>query len=208
MTAARILLVDDDRLILATLGDGLRRLGYDVRVAPSGEAALTLCVDEAPDLAILDVSMPELGGVELAQRLREATEVPYLFLSAYSDRDIVQTAVTEGALGYLVKPLDVTQIAPAIEAALARAGEIRALRGREASLQGALTVSRETSTAVGVIMERYRLNRDQAFEALRFHARSQRRRIEEVADEILQATEHLGLPPQVLDRVRTPVARR
>ncbi len=207
MTDTNILLVDDDRLILATLSDGLRRFGYAVETASDGERALAMCAACEPDLAILDLSMPGMGGVELARRLRETTRVPYLFLSAYSDQEVVDSAVEEGALGYLVKPLDVNQIAPAVEAALARAAEIRDLREREAGLQGALTTSRETAMAVGVIMERYRLDREQAFEALRFHARSQRRRVEEVAEAMLQAFAELQLPAAVLERVRTAPRR-
>lgn len=207
MTDTNILLVDDDRLILATLSDGLRRFGYAVETASDGERALALCAAAEPDLAILDLSMPGMSGVELARRLRETTQVPYLFLSAYSDHEVVDSAVEEGALGYLVKPLDVNQIAPAVEAALARAAEIRDLREREAGLQGALTTSRETAMAVGVIMERYRLDRDQAFEALRSHARSQRRRVEEVAEAMLRAYAELQLPAAVLDRVRTAPRR-
>lgn len=199
----KILLVDDDRLILALVGEGLRKSGYEVETVSSGDEAIVRCRENPPDLAILDVRMPGKTGIETARELRGATAVPYLFLSAYSDLDIVKSAVDEGALGYLVKPIDVTQIVPTIEAALARAAELRELRERETHLNNALAAGRESSLAVGLVMERYRLDRRAAFEALRFHARSQRRKFDEVAAEFVKSAEQANLPPEVLARVRS-----
>lgn len=192
--AARILLADDDRLILAMLGEGLRKHGYEVRTAMSGEEALRLCETDPPDLALLDVRMPGLDGIETARALRSRTAVPYLFLSAYSDTGIVKRAVDEGALGYLVKPLDVSQVIPAIEAAMACAAELSELRESESQLGQALAANRDTATAVGLVMERHGLDRQEAFEALRVHARSQRRKLEEVAAEMITASETLNQP--------------
>ncbi len=199
----KILLVDDDRLILALIGEGLRKFGYEVETASSGDEAIVRCRENPPDLAILDVRMPGKTGIDTARELRGTTAVPYLFLSAYGDLDIVKSAVDEGALGYLVKPIDVTQIVPTIEAALARAAELRELREREAHLSNALAAGRESSLAVGLVMERYRLDRRAAFEALRFHARSQRRKFDEVAAEFVRLAEQANLPLEVLARVRS-----
>lgn len=196
----RILLADDDRLVLATMGQGLRDAGYEVLEATDGEAALRLCESEAPELAILDMRMPGMTGVEAAHYIREKTDVPFMFLSAYGDKEVVQLAVEEGALGYLVKPIDIPQLVPAIEAALARAEEFRQLRKSQDDLTTALEGGRETSMAVGLIMERYRLTRQTAFEALRFHARSERRKLASVASEFLDAAESLCLSPDILKR--------
>ncbi len=201
-TAANILLVDDDRLILALLSDGLRKQGYRVQTASSGDEALAICQREPPDLMILDVRMPGRSGIETARELRQHCDVPYLFLSAYSELDVVKHAVDEGALGYLVKPVDVPQVVPTIEAVLARAAEMRAMRERELNLSTALAAGRESSIAVGLIMERYHLDRRAAFEALRFHARSQRRKIEEIAADMVRSAELVNLPAEVLDRAR------
>jgi response regulator NasT len=200
VSRSKIVLVDDDRLILATLGAGLRHAGYDTLEASSGEEAVRLCKSEEPDLAILDVRMPGMTGVEAGRQIRECCDVPYVFLSAYSDTELVRLAVEEGALGYLVKPMDVAQIVPSIEAALARAAELRKLRDSEAHLNQALSANRDTATAVGVVMERYRLRRQEAFDALRVHARSQRRRLEDVAVEMVAAAEALSLPQDAIAR--------
>jgi response regulator NasT len=187
--AVHILIVDDDRLVLATLGRGLRDAGYRVSEASDSAAALALVAREKPDLALLDVRMPDMPGVKLAERLAAEHGVPFMFLSAYGDPDIIQRATELGALGYLVKPLDVPQIIPSIEAALARGAQIRSLTDTGEQLSHALESGRETSMAVGILMERRGLGRDEAFEALRSHARSQRRRVHEVAAEIVDAIE-------------------
>jgi response regulator NasT len=187
-----LLLVDDDRLILATLASGLREAGYDVSTAVSGKDAIEAATAGQFDLAILDVRMPGMDGIELARHLREGTTIPFLFLSAYGELDLVRRAADHGALGYLVKPADIPQIVPAIEAALVRAREIARLRSSEERLGTALAIEQKTRTAVGLLMERHGLNRQQAFEALRNQARSQRRKIAEVADEIIDAAEVLN----------------
>jgi len=188
--ARHILVVDDDRLVLAALAEGLRGAGYRVTGAAGGEDALMAAGRDAPDIALIDVRMPGMSGIVLGGKLREAG-VPFLYLSAYGDEDVVEAAVREGALGYLVKPLDIQQIVPSIEAALTCAAQFRKLRETEAQLNTALTGSREISMAVGLLMLRDRLNRDQAFEALRANARSQRRQVAEVAKELLVSAEKL-----------------
>jgi len=129
-TRERILVADDDRLILATIASGLRRAGYEVMEAVDGEQAIRLCREKKPDLALLDIRMPGLSGIEAVQWLRRDpdTNIPVLFISAYGDESLVDEAVAEGAFGYLLKPLDVVQILPPIRAALARAAESERLR--------------------------------------------------------------------------------
>ncbi len=198
MTGHRILIADDDRLILSTLGQGLRDAGYEVLEATDGEAAVHLCDTEQPDLAVLDIRMPGMSGVEAAHLIQQRTEVPFMFLSAYGDKEIVKLAVEQGALGYLVKPVDIPQVVPAIEAALARARELSALRKSEHNLTSALNTGREISMAVGLIMERYRLSRSTAFEVLRSYARSEQLKINQLASTILDGAEALSIPPDFL----------
>lgn len=187
-----LLLVEDDRLVLATLAQGLRHEGYRVLEAANGTEGLRLAVEQQPELALLDMRLPGMSGLEVARRLREETQVPFLFLSAYADEDLVQQASEHGALGYLVKPLDTPQIIAPIETALARAREIRALRASESQLTVALAGARDISTAVGVIMERNRCTQDAAFERLRGSARAQRRKVTDLAVEVIQSLESLN----------------
>lgn len=191
-SAPHLLLVDDDRLILATLASGLRSAGYQVSTAESvDDAEALLAGGMRPDLAIVDVSMPGRGGLELAERLQGLDHIPFFMLSAYSDTPTVESASGFGALGYMVKPLDIIQIKPTIQAALQRAREIETLRLTRAQLQMALDSDRDINVATGITMMQYRLPRTAAFELLRSASRSQRRKLSEVATEAIQVCEKL-----------------
>ncbi|WP_317205367.1 ANTAR domain-containing response regulator [Janthinobacterium sp.] len=194
-TRRLILLVDDDMLILGLLSHFLQRAGHDTRMATSGQMALDLLADSSrePDLALLDIAMPGMSGLELARRLQADTTVPVMFLSASEDAEVVRQATAAGAVGYLVKPLDMAQLAPSIGAALARGDEIRQLRESEIKLTHALRQGRETGMAVGLLMERHKTDRDTAFAVLRDYARSHRRKLNDVAQELLTAAEALNL---------------
>lgn len=193
-TETTILLVDDDRLVLSTLALGLGRAGYRVVTAESADdAEAYLASGELPDLAILDVRMPGTSGLSLGERLRTLDRVPFMLLSAYSDQETVERATAFGALGYVVKPVDTPQLIPAIKAALARAREIHGLETAERHLQRALNSEREISIAIGITMVQYRLDRKAAFELLRKTARSQSRKLAELAAEVIRASETLNL---------------
>ena len=189
---AHILVVDDDRLVLASIGRGLRDAGYRVSVAGNGDDALEIAARDRPDLALLDVRMPGMDGIELGALLSKQAGIPFIYLSAYGQSDIVQQAAGHGALSYLVKPLDIPQILPSIETALQRAAEREKLRTSEANLTSALAGKRETDLAIGLLMERRRLDREQAFELLRSHARSVRRTIVDAARELVGSVEKLN----------------
>jgi len=188
----RILLVEDDHFTVTLLSAVLKAAGYDIMQAASGEEALKLVTTQMPDIALLDVNMPGMSGLELAKCLNAEKSIPFMFLSASKDNEIVKRAVDYGAVGYLVKPVDVDSLIPAVEAGLARAQEIRQLRRTEVNLTSALAAGRETSIAVGLLMSKYRTDRNTAFEVLRDHARSNRRKINEVASELLAAEEVLN----------------
>ncbi|MEO7496770.1 MAG: response regulator [Massilia sp.] len=187
-----ILIVDDDPLLLEFLSTVLGHAGYQTASAASAEQAIRQIEAREPDMALLDINMPGMSGLELARHLKELTSVPFMFLSANGDSESAKQAATHGALGYVVKPVDAAHLMPAFEAALARADEIRQLRRTETNLNAALAAGRETSLAVGLLMAKYQTDRNTAFEVLRDHARSSRRKINEVADQLLAAEETLN----------------
>ncbi len=189
-----ILLVDDDPLLLDYIATVLQHAGYDTIGAGSAPEAVQRVQERGADiaLAVLDITMPGMSGLELAQRLKEHTEVPFMFLSSVDDADTARQAASHGAVGFLVKPVDAARLLPAFESGLARADEIRELRRTEANLNAALAAGRETSLAVGLLMARYQTDRNIAFEVLRDHARAQRRKINEVAEQIVAAEELLN----------------
>lgn len=190
--ATRILIAEDDPPSRTLLAAVLKHGGFEVIEAVNGEEAVRLALEFQPDLAILDINMPIMKGTEAAAIIRRETTVPFMFLSALDQEDIVQKAVAQGALGYLVKPWNVPQLIPTVKAALERADELQRLRTAESNLATALAVGRETSMAVGILMERHRLTQEAAFEALRAAARKQRRKVVDVAVSLLTATEMLN----------------
>ncbi|WP_374585568.1 ANTAR domain-containing response regulator [Pseudoduganella sp.] len=187
-----ILIVDDDKILTEFLGELLVRAGYDTMLAHSADQALALIAEREPDLALLDIHMPGMSGLELAKQLNRNTSVPFMFLSGRGDADAGKQAAAYGAVGFVVKPVDEQHLMPAFEAGLARADEIRQLRRTEMNLNAALAAGRETSLAVGLLMCKYQTDRNTAFEVLRDHARSSRRKINEVADQLLAAEEMLN----------------
>lgn len=191
---ATLLLVEDDRLVLSTTAAGLRHAGYLVDCAESAEQAEAwLATGARPDLAILDVRMQGQGGLALAERLSQLDHIPFLMLSAYGEAAMVEQATRSGALAYLVKPQDVQQLLPVIEAALARASELDELRRSQRQLQTALDSERSVNVATGIVMMEYKLSRSAAFNLLRDAARRQRRKLTELADEVVSARNLLSL---------------
>lgn len=191
---SHILLAEDDRLILFTFADGLSRAGYRVSTASDGELAWQAVQSEMPDLVLLDIRMPGMDGLTLARKIRHISDVPILFLTAYSDEEQVTESVSIGGYGYLVKPLEVNQIIPSIELALARCQELRALRKTEEQLQTAVSGSRHISVALGILKERYRLSENEAFELIRAHARQHRIKMDAVATAIVEGRLHVPYP--------------
>lgn len=185
----RVLIVDDDRVILNLLAEGLRDSGYAVSAAVSGRDALEALARETFDLAVLDMRIPDISGLELARMLRSSGGPPFVFLSAFGDGAIVEEAAKTGAMGYLVKPVDVPQLVPFIEASMVRAQEVEGLRTTTGNLEKALSVEQKTRTAVGILMVKKGLDRQAAFDFLRARARAQRRKIGDLAEELISAVE-------------------
>ncbi len=188
----RVMIVDDDRVILNILAEGLRDIGYEISTASSGPDALKQARELEHDLVVLDMRMPEMSGLEVARGLKDAGRTPFVFLSAFGDEAVVHDAAEAGALGYLVKPVDIPQLVPFIEVAIARGQEISMLRSTAEQLEKALKIEQKTRTAVGIIMERKGLDQQEAFDLLRGRARTQRRKIAEVAEELVVSVERMN----------------
>lgn len=182
-----LLFVDDDRLVLATLAEGLRDSGYEVVAADSAETALGYAAETHFELAILDVRIPHISGIDLAASLRDDFNISSMFLSAFDDQHTVDMAIREGGLGYLVKPVTVAKLIPAIEAALARAQDLKKLVNYSSSLEKALSSKRLTSVAIGILMAELGLTENEAFEHLRNISRNQRQKMEVVAEKIVDS---------------------
>jgi response regulator NasT len=164
----RILVAEDETIIRLDLEKSLEGAGFQVcAAAKDGEEAVELARSERPDLAILDVKMPRLDGIEAARRILAERPIPIVMLTAYDQRELVSRAVEAGVFGYLVKPFREGDLLPAIEAARARHAELEALREEAESLAEALATRKVVERAKGLLMEREGLSEQDAFARLR-----------------------------------------
>lgn len=191
----KLVVLDDDRLVLTVVSMGLRRMGYQVLPATDGATAVGLCRREQPDLAVLDLYMPGMDGIAVAQVLRMETLVPFIFLSAFSDEDMRLAVAETGALGYLAKPIDIPALVAGIEVALACTDELVRLERHSANLAEASQYDYEIGIAVTMAMDFYRCSRAAAFEALRVYARGQGLKIMEVAKRLIGGEKILLFAP-------------
>jgi len=193
----KILVVDDDRLVLATVTHGLTQAGYEVIDADNCDDAILLARKHRPELALLDIRMEGKSGFDVAEYLRDLCHIPFLFLSAFADPDTVAKVAELGAVAYMVKPLDVGQIVPTVDAAFE---QLRAQRARAEAQQKALGTpppARQAdvvSLAAGVLMHRYSLSRGDALVRLGRIADAAGVPLAEQAERLVSAVEELARP--------------
>jgi len=193
VSKGRILVVDDDRLVLATVTHGLTQAGYEVIDADNGDDAILLAREHRPQLALLDIRMEGKSGFDVAETLRDVYRIPFMFLSAFADEATLAQVKALGALDYLVKPLDVGQIVPSVEAAFARlrSGEALPVTAAGAAATPAILVD-PVPLAVGVLMHRHSLSRADAWQRLQRLAQEHRLPLPTQAQRLLEAVEELA----------------
>jgi response regulator NasT len=166
----------------------LERAGFQVVAeARDGREAVTLAAEHRPDLAVMDVKMPELDGIEAARQMLEQRQIPIVMLTAFSEAALVGRAVDAGVFGYLVKPFRESDLLPAIEAARARHAELQALRDEAGSLRDALEARKLIERAKGLLMEKDGLSEGEAFARLRGASQQTGRPLREVAAAVCAA---------------------
>jgi two-component system, response regulator PdtaR len=182
----KILIAEDETLIRLDLKEILERAGFDVCAeARDGEEAVALASEAEPDLAILDVKMPRLDGIEAARRILDERPIPIVMLTAYGQDELVSRAVEAGVFGYLVKPFRESDLLPAIRAARARHAELEALREEAESLADALATRKVVERAKGTLMEREGLSEQDAFDRLRRASQVSGRPMKVVAEALI-----------------------
>jgi two-component system, response regulator PdtaR len=182
----RVLVADRHPHVRGALRADLEDAGFDVCAeARTGAEAVALAASERPDLAILDVKMPELDGIEAARRILAERPIPIVMLTAYGQDELVARAVEAGVFGYLVKPFRETDLLPAIAAAKARHAELEALREEAESLAEALATRKVVERAKGLLMEREGLSEEEAFARLRRASQSANRPMRIVAEAVV-----------------------
>ncbi len=164
----KILIAEDETIIRLDLRSLLEDAGHEVCAeARDGVEAVELAREHQPELAILDVKMPRLDGIEAARRILEEHPIPIVMLTAYGQDELVSRAVEAGVFGYLVKPFREADLLPAIATARARHAELAELREEADSLAEALAARKAIERAKGILMERDGLSEQDAFARLR-----------------------------------------
>ncbi|HSK16978.1 MAG TPA: response regulator [Gaiellaceae bacterium] len=182
----RVLVAEDETIIRLDLKEILERAGFEVcGEARDGEEAVALASSEKPDLAVLDVKMPRLDGIEAARRILAERPIPIVVLTAYGQDELVSRAVEAGVFGYLVKPFREADLLPAIAAARARHAELLALREEAESLAEALATRKVVERAKGLLMEREGLTEEEAFSRLRRASQVSGRPMKVVAEALI-----------------------
>jgi AmiR/NasT family two-component response regulator len=186
MSKARIIIADDESIIRMDLKEMLSGLGYlVVGEAGDGQSAVNLAQEMRPDLIIMDIKMPGLDGIGAAKILTEEKIAPVLFLTAFSQKELVDGAKEAGVVAYLVKPFRESELVPAIEIALARFSEFRVLEQQVGDLKDALETRKLVDRAKGLLMDTQSLTEAEAFRKIQKMSMNTRKSMREIAEAII-----------------------
>ena len=186
----RILIAEDETIIRLDLRSLLESHGFEVCAeARDGQEAVELARSAAPDLAIFDVKMPKLDGIDAARLILEERPIPIVMLTAYGEKELVARAIEAGVFGYLVKPFRESDLMPAIQTARARFHELSALREEVETLQEALAARKAIERAKGLLMKKEGLTEDEAFARLRKASQISGRPMKVVAEALIATFE-------------------
>jgi two-component system, response regulator PdtaR len=184
----RVVIADDESIRLMSLKGELEALGLQVvGEAADGKQALDLVLKLKPDLAVLDIRMPGMDGLEAAKRIAEEYPIPVIVLTAYSERSLAERAVEAGVSAYLMKPVSEEDLLPAVMLAKSRFAEFQHLRRDISDLKEALEARKMIERAKGILMERRNLSEAEAFKRMQAQSQNENKKLSEIARAIIMA---------------------
>jgi AmiR/NasT family two-component response regulator len=185
----RVVVAEDEAIIRLDLKEILEEEGYEVvGETGRGDEAVGLVRELSPDLVILDIKMPGLDGLSAAREIAAERQAAVLILTAFSQRDLIEQARDAGALAYLVKPFQKSELIPALEVALGRFKELQALHKENQSLEEQLETRKIVDRAKGKLMDEHKLNENDAFNFIQKTAMKTRLKMIDVAHQILDGS--------------------
>lgn len=188
MERTRVIIADDESIIRADLKEMLTNLNYlVVGEVGDGQSAVNLARELRPDVVLMDIKMPNMDGIEAAKILTEEQIAPVVLLTAFGQKELVDRAKDAGVVGYLVKPFRENDLLPAIEVALARFGEFKAVRQEVEDLQNALETRKLVERAKGILMDTQHIDEAEAFRKIQKMSMNTRKPMKEVAEAIILA---------------------
>uniref|UniRef100_A0A7C3SS12 Transcriptional regulatory protein PdtaR n=1 Tax=Dictyoglomus turgidum TaxID=513050 RepID=A0A7C3SS12_9BACT len=186
----RVLIAEDEPIVRMDIKEILEGQGYEVvGEASDGQVAVELARKLKPDVIIMDIRMPNLDGIEAAKILTQEEIAPIIFLTAYSDKELVEKAKEVGVISYIVKPFKESDLFPAIEIAIARFKEFQLLRKEVGDLKDALETRKLVDRAKGLLMDREGLKEHEAFRLIQKASMDKRKPMKEIAQAIILAYE-------------------
>lgn len=188
--AVRVVVAEDEALIRLDLVELLTEEGYTVvGEAADGEAAIALARELTPDLVVMDIKMPKRDGISAAQVIASERIAPVVMLTAFSQRDLVERAREAGAMAYVVKPFDASDLVPAIEIAIARFAEITAVEAEVSDLAEQLASRKAVDRAKSLLQVGLGLTEPEAFRWIQKTAMDLRKSMREVAEGVIEQTQ-------------------
>ncbi|MGQ0616443.1 MAG: ANTAR domain-containing response regulator [Acidimicrobiia bacterium] len=182
----RVVIAEDEAIIRLDLKETLEEEGYEVvGETGRGDEAVELVKELGPDLAILDVKMPGMDGLTAAGQITADKQAAVLILTAFSQRDLIEKARDAGALAYLVKPFQKSELIPAVEVALGRFQEMKALQDQNLSLAEQLETRKVVDRAKGILMDQHGKSEAHAFRFLQKTAMDNRRTLRQIAQDVI-----------------------
>ena len=189
--AVRVVIAEDEAIIRLDLKETLEEEGYVVvGETGRGDEAIELVRQHKPDIAILDIKMPGLDGLSAAREITKERNAAVLILTAFSQRDLIEQARDAGALAYLVKPFQRSELIPAVEVALGRFQEMRALEAEVKGLEDQLETRRLVDRAKGLLMDKHSLSENDAFSFIQKTAMRERSTMKVIAQQVIDGTLH------------------
>jgi len=186
VSARRVVVAEDEALIRLDVVEMLREAGYDVvGEAGDGEEAVRLAEEHRPDLVVMDVKMPVLDGISAAERIARARIAPVVLLTAFSQRELVERARDAGAMAYVVKPFTASDLLPALEIAVSRHQEIRALEAEVADLTDRFETRKLVDRAKGILQSTAGLSEPEAFRWIQKTSMDKRMTMRQVSEAII-----------------------
>ena len=189
--AVRVVIAEDEAIIRLDLKETLEEEGYEVvGETGRGDEAVRLVAELGPDVAILDIKMPGLDGLAAAREIAKDRGAAVLILTAFSQRDLIEQARDAGALAYLVKPFQRSELIPAVEVALGRFREVKALESEVKDLADQLETRRLVDRAKGLLMDTQGLTESDAFSFIQKTAMSERTTMKEISRRVIEEGFH------------------
>lgn len=188
MKKLKIVIAEDEYLILMGMKNNLEDLGYEVvGEVTNGKELVQIVLEKNPDLIIADINLPVMDGLEALRNISQTKFVPSIIVSGYDDEELISKAKDIGVLGYLIKPIDESDLKAAIEIALSRFEDIKELKSELETTKEALESRKIIERAKGIVMERLQLSESEAMKFLQKKSRNSNKKIVDVANEIIEA---------------------